>query len=139
MQQDAVASGNLPGADELPEGVTTDMVDAVVEGYEAQANVVLGDTGASVNALRAMLNENELREARRATFQGDDATLKRLGREAMRRLERLPNDPAMMQAIEETWPADHKVVHRDDGTAWLETPHYKMPWAKAVKQGLIRY
>lgn len=139
IQQDVVASGVVPGADELPNGVTSDMVGAVVAGYEAQANAVLGETGATVDALRAMLNENELREARLAAFRGDDVKLKGLGREAMARLEKLPDDPAMMQAIKDAWPSDHKVVRRKDGNAWLETPHHKLPWAQAVRQGLIRY
>jgi hypothetical protein len=139
MQQDAVVSGRLPASDELPAGVTDERVSAVAAGYEAQANSLLQETGASVDTLRAMLNESELREARLAVFQGDDAKLKRLGAEATLRLARLPDDPDMLKAIKETWPADHKVVHRKDGTVWLETPHYKMPWSEAVHQGIIRY
>jgi hypothetical protein len=129
----------LPTSEELPAGVTDEMVSAVAAGYESQANSLLQETGASADTLRAMLNESELWEARLAVFQRDDAKLKRLGAEANLRLARLPDDPATMKAIKETWPADHKVVHRKDGTAWLETPHHKMPWSEAVHRGIIRY
>jgi hypothetical protein len=135
LQHDAIASGMVPS--ELPDGVTAEMVNAVVDGYTTQANVVLRETGANVEAMTAMLTENELKDARVAVFKSDDAKLKSLGRRAAQRLQSLPNDPVLFAEMTASWPAEVKMTKRN-GTIHVSTPNWQMPWAEAVRAGKIK-
>ncbi len=112
MTEDAIVSGELPT--NLPAGLSSEQVSAVVAGYTAQANAVLHDTGATVDLLTDMLTESELRTARLAVYRGNDAELKELGGRAMARLAKLPNDPAMFKAMTADW-TDVQITRSKDG------------------------
>lgn len=133
---DVVVSGELPT--ELPSGASTEQVNAIVAGLTAQANAVLSDTGVTINLLNEMLDGNDLREARRAVYLNDDQTLRELGAKAMRRLERLPENPADFKAL--TADFGPKVeVHRTNGETWVTTPNWNMSWFEAVRTGRIKF
>lgn len=136
LQQDVVASGVLPS--DLPQGVTQEMVDTLVGGYVTQANSVLRETGATVDALTDFLTENELRDARIAVFTSDDATLQQLGKKAVARLEKLPADPVLFKEMTAAWPKEVQVTQRD-GVTWIKTPAWEMPWGQAVKARKISF
>src|SRR5690606_8554959 len=86
---EVIESGYLPEADELPEGADLGHVIKVMAGYVAQANSVLADAGASVPLLMETLDDDELRDARRATVKNDPDRMKELGRVAVDRLSRM--------------------------------------------------
>jgi hypothetical protein len=137
LQHDVISSGELPA--ELPQGVSREGLDVVVAGYTAEANATLSGTGASVETLTGMLTEHELADARMSVFQGNDARLQELGREANKRLQLLPErDPASMKELTAGWPHEVKIVVRGDET-WVETPGWKMPWAAAVRAGKVKF
>jgi hypothetical protein len=129
FQHDVVTTGNLPT--QLPDGISQDQVNAVAGAYVAQANALLKETGATVDGLVKMLNPSELRQARIAAFQNNDAQLKELGHRAMSRLTTLPDDPVLLKELTADWPADVKITQRD-GKAWVETAAWQMSWADAV-------
>lgn len=137
MQEDVVASGELPR--HLPEGVTTSQVNVIADGFVAQANAVLRPTGASVETLRTFLEDNELREARLATFRGDDTKLQELGGRAMERLLRLPNDPARFNELTSEWGPDVKITRRGNAV-FVKAPAWsrEMSWEDCVKSGKVR-
>lgn len=136
MQTDVVNSGVLPT--ELPQGVTPEMVAAIADGYVAQANTILRDTGTNVDALMMMLNGSELKDARLAVYRGDDTTLKTLGGRALGRLRSLPDDPVLFKELTAGWSKEVQITRRGDVT-WVETPHFKLPWGEAVTRGHIRF
>jgi hypothetical protein len=139
LQEDVVASGELPSADDLPEGITPEMVQSVADAYTAQANTVLRTVpGASVTALQEMLNDSELKEARVAAFTGNDQQLKDLAYKAVSRLQKLPDDPTTLKQLTAHWPATHKVVRRGSEW-WVTTPTAEMPWSDLVASGEIRF
>jgi hypothetical protein len=138
-QQDVAVSGELPSADDLPKGITQEMVQSVADAYTAQANTVLRSVpGASVQALTALLNENELKEARLAVFKGNDNQLKDLAYKAMGRLQKLPDDPVTLKELTAHWPETHKVVRRGSEW-WVIAPKGEMPWSDLVASGEIRF
>jgi hypothetical protein len=136
LQQQAAISGELPT--HLPEGISQAQVSAVVAGYTAQANEVLKGTGANVDAVTAMLNPSELKEARIAAYTGDDARLRDLGAKAMSRLYTVPNDPALLSQLTKGWPEEVKVV-RVNNIPTVKTPGWTLTWEEAVKQGRIGF
>jgi hypothetical protein len=138
LQQDVAVSGEVPEV--LPEGVTAAHVQAVVDGYTAQANSILRETGASVETLQGMLSDQELGAARVATFRGDDAQLQELGREATARLARLPSrDPALFAELTAELP-EGVSVSQDGHVWWLNLPDdRRMPWSEAVKAGVVKF
>lgn len=137
LQENTVVSGELPR--HLPEGVTTEQVNSLVDGYTAQANAALRPTGASVHGLIALLTENELREARLATYRGDDGKLRELGGKAQDRLARLPNDPVHFTELTADLPKDVQLSRRGE-TVWVKAPEWprEMQWGAAVRAGKIR-
>lgn len=136
IQEDVAISGELPAM--LPEGLTQEMVDTVSKGYIAQANTVLRDTGATVDTMMVLLNDNELKDARLATFRGDDAKLKELGGLAVSRLHSIPDDPALLKELTANWPADIQVVKREN-IWWVESPtRGRIRWSEAVDSGKLR-
>lgn len=136
LLEDAVVSGDIPTTP--PWGVSAEQVSAVVAGFEAQANAVLSETGASVSLLNDMLNESELRAARLATYRGNDRELRDLGNKAMDRLTKLPNDPALFKAMTADWH-DIQITRGKDGDTLVRAPGWPkaMSWSAAVKQRLI--
>ena len=133
---DTIVSGEVPT--ELPPGVSHTEVNAVIAGFEAQANAVLKETGASVDLLNEMLSDGELREARRAVFMNDDSALRNLGAQAVRRLERLPEKPDKLRAL--TAGFGPKVrVHQKNGETWVTTPNWDMSWSRAVRTGKVSF
>lgn len=136
LLEDAVVSGDIPTTP--PRGVSAGQVSAVVAGFEAQANAVLSETGASVSLLNDMLNESELRAARLATYRGNDRELRDLGNKAMDRLAKLPNDPALFKAMTADWH-DVQITRGKDGDTLVRAPGWPsaMSWSAAVKQRLI--
>ncbi|MEZ0058942.1 hypothetical protein ABIF26_004450 [Bradyrhizobium elkanii] len=136
LLEDAVVSGDIPTTP--PRGVSAEQVSAVVAGFEAQANAVLSETGASVSLLNDMLNKSELRAARLATYRGNDRELRDLGNKAMDRLTKLPNDPALFKAMTADWH-DIQITRGKDGDTLVRAPGWPkaMSWSAAVKQRLI--
>jgi hypothetical protein len=139
LQENVVASGELPSVDNLPNGITPEMVQSVADAYTAQANTVLRSVpGASVTALQEMLTDNELKEARLAAFTGNDQKLKDLGSKAVSRLQKLPDDPVTLKELTAHWPDTHKVVRRGSEW-WVTTPTAAKPWSDLVASGDIRF
>lgn len=136
LLEDAVVSGDIPSAP--PKGISAEQMSAVIVGFEAQANAVLSESGATVSLLNDMLNENELRAARLATYRGNDRELRDLGNKAMDRLAKLPNDPALFKAMTADWH-DVQVTRGKDGDTLVRAPGWPkaMSWSAAVKQRLI--
>ncbi|MBB4378456.1 hypothetical protein [Bradyrhizobium sp. SBR1B] len=136
LLEDAVVSGGIPTTP--PRGVSAEQVSAVVAGFEAQANAVLSETGASVSLLNDMLTESELRAARLATYRGNDRELRDLGNKAMDRLTKLPNDPALFKAMTADWH-DIQIIRGQDGDTLVRAPGWPkaISWSAAVKQRLI--
>ncbi|BCA00456.1 hypothetical protein [Bradyrhizobium diazoefficiens] len=136
LLEDAVVSGDIPSTP--PRGVSAEQVSAVVAGFEAQANAVLSETGASVSLLNDLLNESELRAARLATYRGNDRELRDLGNKAMDRLTKLPNDPALFKAMTADWH-DIQITRGKDGDTLVRAPGWPkaISWSAAVKQRLI--
>ena len=132
-----IASGELPA--ELPTGVTQEMVQAVADGYVAQANTVLQETGVTVDALTSFLNENELRDARQAVFTSNDDRLKELAGRAKARLVTLPNDPALFQEWTSGADWDGVKITNENGKTFVQTTKWKMEWAQAVNTGKIYF
>lgn len=138
LHEDAIASGELPR--DLPNGVTQEHVQRVLNGAITQANFILKDTNASVATLVAMLNENELREARLAAYRNDDTKLRSLGAEAVDRLARVTNDPAHFAELTRDLPKDVK-IERKGGDVWIKVPEWTAPmrWDVAVRRGIIKF
>ncbi|MFT4115968.1 hypothetical protein [Bradyrhizobium sp.] len=136
LLEDAVVSGDIPTAP--PRGISAEQMSAVIVGFEAQANAVLSETGASVSLLNDMLNESELRAARLATYRGNDRELRDLGNKAMDRLTKLPNDPALFEAMTADWH-DVQITRCKSGDTLVKAPGWPkaMSWSAAVKQRLI--
>jgi hypothetical protein len=137
LLEDAVVSGDIPATP--PKGISAEQVSAVIVGFEAQANAVLSETGASVSLLNDMLNESELRAARLATYRGNDRELRDLGNKAMDRLAKLPNDPATFKALTADWGNDVQITRGKDGDTLVKAPGWPkaLAWSVAVKQRLI--
>lgn len=138
LHEDAIASGELPR--DLPNGVTHEHVQRVLNGAVTQANFILKDTGASVPTLVAMLNENELREARLASWRNDDAKLRSLGAVAVNRLARVSNDPVHFAELTRDLPKDVKLERKGDDV-WIKVPEWTAPmrWDVAVRRGIIKF
>ena len=74
----------------------------------------------------------------RKTFTGNDARLKELGYKAISRLQSLPDDPATFKELTASWPKEAKLSRRN-GTTWISTPNWEMPWKAAVAAGKIKF
>lgn len=137
----AVDSGDLP-EDGLPEGVTSEHVEAVVAGYTAQANDTLAHVGASVTMLEETLTDNELRDARRATVQNNAELMHNLGRQAVERLARMPetNPDAFAEMMEDMDPTERGVLRQSPRGEWtVAIPGCpEMSFAAAVRTGIVR-
>jgi hypothetical protein len=136
MTSAAVMRGELPK--DVPAAMQGE-VQSVIAGYVAEANAVLRKTGANVALLDEMLDDNELRLARQATFTGDDKALREIGAQAIRKLQHLPyDDPKAFKEYAATLPAGVKIIDRN-GRPYVVTPNWQMPWAQAVAEGRIGF
>lgn len=139
---EVIESGYLPEADELPEGADLGHVIKVMAGYVAQANSVLADAGASVPLLMETLDDEELRDARRATVKNDPDRMRELGRVAVDRLARMPElDPeGFAEMLEGMSPAERKCLTQNARGDWIVSIPDKpaMGFGAAVRMGFVR-
>ncbi|RWO88903.1 hypothetical protein [Mesorhizobium sp.] len=130
----------------IPQGVTEDAVSAIVEGFTAQANAVLGALPAgvaSVDMLLETLNDGELREARMATIHNDREKLAHLGRTALGRMETLPyQNPQGFEALIADMPAAERkaLSFSEERGEWVvKVPgRQAMSFGTAVRAGIVR-
>lgn len=140
---DAVAeSGEMPETG-LPAGVTETMAQQVLAGYVAQANGALAASGASVALLQNVLTDDELRTARRVTIAGMNGDLEHLGRVAVERLAKVPEeDPeGFADMIAGMNPKERKALRQDlrSGEWRVNVPgHPEMSFGAAVRMGIVR-
>ncbi|RUV75959.1 MAG: hypothetical protein EOR30_16865 [Mesorhizobium sp.] len=140
----AAETGDVEGS--IPAGVTDDAVDAIVEGFTAQANAVLKALPAgvaSVDMLMETLNDGELREARMATINNDREKLAHLGRTALGRMETLPyQDPAAFDTLIADMPANERKAlsfNEERGEWVVKVPgRQAMSFGAAVRAGIVR-
>ncbi|RWP86332.1 MAG: hypothetical protein EOR12_22970 [Mesorhizobium sp.] len=149
---DAVETGIWQAAEtgdvesSIPQGVTEDAVSAIVEGFTAQANAVLGALPAgvaSVDMLLETLNDGELREARMATIHNDREKLAHLGRTALGRMETLPyQNPQGFEALIADMPATERkaLSFSEERGEWVvKVPgRQAMSFGTAVRAGIVR-
>ncbi|RUV36282.1 hypothetical protein [Mesorhizobium sp. M7A.F.Ca.MR.148.00.0.0] len=130
----------------IPQGVTEDAVSAIVEGFTAQANAVLGALPAgvaSVDMLLETLNDGELREARMATIHNDREKLAHLGKTALGRMETLPyQNPQGFEALIADMPAAERkaLSFSEERGEWVvKVPgRQAMSFGTAVRAGIVR-
>lgn len=130
----------------IPQGVTEDAVSAIVEGFTAQANAVLGALPAgvaSVDMLLETLNDGELREARMATIHNDREKLAHLGRTALGRMETLPyQHPGAFEALIADMPANERkaLTFNEERGEWVvKIPgRQAMSFGSALRAGIVR-
>lgn len=130
----------------IPQGVTEDAVSAIVEGFTAQANAVLGALPAgvaSVDMLLETLNDGELREARMATIHNDREKLGHLGRTALGRMETLPyQHPGAFEALIADMPANERkaLTFNEERGEWVvKIPgRQAMSFGSALRAGIVR-
>jgi hypothetical protein len=119
-------------------GVSPSQVEAIKAGYVAKANAVLGGVGVNADALSAGLDDYDLAAARKATIDGDVATLRRLGEQAVGKLSRLDvTDPqgfeAMMDARDIAWEKTERgYLVSIEGIGMTS-------WANAVRMGALKF
>lgn len=139
---DAVNSDELPDPDTLPAGVTGEMAKQVYAGFMAQAENTLSGVGANVALLSEFCTDDELRQARQATVFGASDRLQEIGKAAIERLARMPEqDPeGFREMVEGMTAEERKMLHkRGDGGWTLRTPgHPEMSFGAAVLAGLVR-
>lgn len=128
---------------QLPQGVNETHVKQVMAGYVAAADAAFAKAGSSLTAVEELLDEDQLREARRLTMVGNSEGLQDLGRIALDRLAQLPeNDPqAFRDMLDAMPPAQRKmIVQTADKRGWmLKAPgHPEMSFGAAVRAGYIR-
>lgn len=141
---EAVAeSGDIESImDRLPEGFQAVQAKQVMAGYVAQANHTLSAVGSTVPMLEEFLDDDELRNARRATLSNSPDMLHELGRAAVDRLAALPQkDPKAFQEMVDGMDAKSKEMLRYDRQrgAWIMTmpDGSKMSYGAAVRMGII--
>ena len=140
----AAETGDYVGT--TPDGVSGEHVEALVTGFTAQANAVLGAMplgAASVDMLTETLTNEELREARQATIMNDREKLSHFGKLALNRMESLPyaNEAAFSDLIAGMPAAERKALTRDEVTGqWTVTVpgRERMSFAQAVRAGIVR-
>ncbi|MER8430872.1 hypothetical protein [Mesorhizobium caraganae] len=140
----AAETGDIEGS--TPQGVTDDAVSAIVEGFTAQANAVLGALSsgvASVDMLLETLTDGELREARMATIHNDREKLAHLGRTALGRMETLPyQHPGAFEALIADMPtAERKALtfNEERGEWMVKVPgRQAMSFGTALRAGIVR-
>jgi len=142
---DRVADNGDPDSilDQLPDGVSPVQVNQVMAGYIAQANDMLSTVGASVPLLQQMLNDDELRQARRATLSNSPEEMVRLGQAAVDRLAQMPtSDPdTFREMVEGMDPKARQMIRHDRNSGhWVVTlpGHPSMTYGAAVRLGLVK-
>ncbi|MBZ9851229.1 hypothetical protein LB565_24890 [Mesorhizobium sp. CA14] len=130
----------------IPQGVTKDAVNAIVEGFMAQANSVLNALPAgvaSVDMLLETLSPAELREARMATIHNDREKLAHFGTTALGRMETLPyQDPGAFEALIADMPAKERKAlsfNENSGEWVVKVPgRQAMSFGAALRAGTVR-
>lgn len=130
----------------VQQGVTEDAVNAIVEGFMAQANSVLNTLPAgvaSVDMLLETLSPAELREARMATIHNDREKLAHLGNTALGRMETLPyQDAVAFKALVSDMPAKERkalTFNENSGEWFVKVPgRQAMSFGSAVRAGIVR-
>ncbi|WP_415393456.1 hypothetical protein [Paracoccus sp. SJTW-4] len=111
-------------------------------GFMAQAENTLSGVGANVALLSEFCTDDELRQARQATVFGASDRLQEIGKAAVERLARMPEqDPeGFREMVEGMTAEERKMLHkRDDGGWTLRAPgHPEMSFGAAVLAGLVR-
>lgn len=135
----AAEAGEVPTV--LPDGVSAADAQAVWDGYHATAEKALGEVGSSVAVLSEMLSEQDLKEARIATFTNDRGWLQDLGRKALSKLEVLPSrHPERFQELVAEMPLEQRNMIRERNGQWvLALPSGEMSWGHAVRRGIIKF
>ena len=129
--------------DQLPQGVNETHVKQVMAGYVAAADAAFAKAGSSLTAVEELLDEDQLREARRLTVVGNSEGLQDLGRIALDRLATLPEkDPEAFHDMLDAMPSAQRkmIVQTADKRGWmLKAPgHPEMSFGAAVRAGFIR-
>lgn len=143
MLEAVAESGDIESImDRLPEGFQAVQAKQVMAGYVAQANHTLSAVGSTVPMLEEFLDDDELRNARRATLSNSPDMLHELGRAAVDRLAALPQkDPKAFQEMVDGMDAKSKEMLRYDRQrgAWIMTmpDGSKMSYGAAVRMGII--
>lgn len=140
----AAESGDVEGS--VPQGVTEDAVNAIVEGFMAQANSVLNALPAgvaSVDMLLETLTPSELREARMATIHNDRDKLAHFGQTALGRMETLPyENPEGFEALISDMPEKERKALTFDANRgeWVVKIPGRQPmsFGAAVRAGVVR-
>ena len=128
---------------QLPQGVNETHVKQVMAGYVAAADAAFAKAGSSLTAVEELLDEDQLREARRLTMVGNSEGLQDLGRIALDRLAQLPEkDPEAFRDMLDAMPSAQRkmIVQTADKRGWmLKAPgHPEMSFGAAVRAGFIR-
>lgn len=127
----------------LPPGVTETHVKQVMAGFISQANNCLASVGSSVTMLQEVMDDHDLRRARLATLQGDDAALHQIGEKAVNTLAQLPErDPVgFMEMVSGMNKAERDCIRFDKNSRqWRVTVpgQPEMSYGAAVRLGLVR-
>lgn len=140
LLSEVAESGDLDSVlNNLPQGVTETHAKQVYAGFRAAADHAFAQGGSSLAAVEELLNDAELRDARRFTLANNPEALANLGRVAAERLAQLPEVEARAWIAE--LPAKERgyfAFNKDRGVTFKAPGLPEMSWGAAVRAGYVK-